>query len=224
MIKPARCSFLASAAALLAAFLLVVPSLSSAATVTTVLDPSDDASIYTCQGCSGVVDDQALRVDGSAQVVGVVKFETTSFTEPVTQALLSVNPYALPLWDQTLQVYGFESTGGTVQDSDASAGVLLGTWTLPPNLGFGQDAFYDVTAFFQTVTTPYVGFSLQSSGNDVFSSLEFNYGHSSQLTLVVAAPLPSALLLFITGFSGLFGMGLQRGSRGGNRCAARPIR
>ncbi len=163
-------------------FLASVPS--RAATV--VINPSDDAALYVCQGCNLISNGQYLLVDGYIQ--GAVKFSSKLVPKGMTQALLSVNPYGLPLWGPTLEVYGFTSTSGLIDAASASAGTFLGTWTLPTNLGYGEDAFFDVTAFVASVKPkggPFIGFNLRNaSGTDVFSSIEFNYGHPSQLTIV----------------------------------------
>lgn len=166
----------------------------------TVINPSDDGSIYS----SGyVVTNQYLMSDSG--VHGIVVFSTDSIATSNSQATLSVNPYGLPLWGNPVAVYGFQSNVGYITSSEYNAGVFLGNWYLPSNLGYGQDAFFDVTAFLQNANSPFVGFNLQSGGTDVFSSLEYNYGHPSQLT-VTAVPLPSTAFLFAPSLVGLLGL------------------
>lgn len=155
------------------------------------IDPSDDGSLYTCDGCNVVSDDAYVLVSGYIQ--GEIKFPTAPIRGPIVQALLSVNPYALPLFGPIVDVYGYGTPSGQIDASDANAGSLLGHWTLPA-LNFGQDAFFDVTDLVRGVATPYVAFNLRtpSGDTDVFSSLEFNYGHASRLTVTTAAAVPEA--------------------------------
>jgi hypothetical protein len=124
---------------------------------------------------------------------GLIEFSLNSIDGQIGTATLTVNPYGLPLWGNPVQVYGYSSIDGKLTLSDYDAGIFLGSWTLP-NLNIGQNAFFDVTSFLKTVTTPYVGFNLRSDGTDVFASLEYNHGHPSQL-LVTTIPEPGTLLL-----------------------------
>jgi hypothetical protein len=153
-----------------------------------IINPSDTGSLYTCAGCNTSVSRDYLLVAGYIQ--GIVRFPTSQITGPVTQATFTVNPYALPLGDLTIDVYGIASGTGTATFSDAFNGTPLGTFSLPANLGFGQDASFDVTAFLVTANVPYVGFNLRSQGTDTFSSKSHNYGHPSQLH-VTFVPEPS---------------------------------
>ncbi|MGD0573172.1 MAG: PEP-CTERM sorting domain-containing protein [Sedimentisphaerales bacterium] len=153
-----------------------------------VINPSDDGSIYDN---GNVVTFAYLLCSG--YIRGAVEFPIDAINGQIETSTLSVNPYGLPLWGQTVHVYGYPSTDGRLTSSDYDAGIFLGDWTLP-NLGYGQDAYFDVTSFMKTVTTPYVGFNLRTEDTDVFSSLEYNYGHPSQLS-VSTVPEPATLLL-----------------------------
>lgn len=155
-----------------------------------VINPSDDGSIYD----SGSVVTSAYLM-AAGYIRGVVEFPISAIDGQIENATLSVNPYGLPLWGPVVHVYGYPSNDGHLTFSDYDAGVFLGDWSLP-NLGFGQDAYFNVTTFLQTVTTPYVGFNLRTEGGpDIFSSLEYNYGHPSQLSVVYIIPEPSVFLL-----------------------------
>ena len=122
-------------------------------------------------------DDGAVLVAGYIQ--GAIKFASAAITGRIAQAFLTLNPYTLPLFGQNVDVYGYPTTLGQLSESDANAGTFLGTLVLPPNLGFGQDAFFDVTAFVTTINAPFLAFNLRSAGGtDDFSSLELNYGSS----------------------------------------------
>ena len=171
---------------------------------TYVINPSDDGSLYLCQGCNPVT---STYVSTGGYIQGDVKFSTAAFPNSFSRALLSVNPYGLPLWGLNVDVYGFKSTSGLIATSDATAGTYLGTLILPPDLGFGQDAYFDVTAFLMGVDTPYVGFVLYTPPmhGDVFSSLEYNCGHPAQLTISTPVPEPGAITLLLLGLAGLIG-------------------
>ena len=168
----------------------------SLAVPTLTINPNSDGSIYTCDGCNPVSDSSSVLVAGYIQ--GVVKFSSAEITAPVAQAFLTLNPYTLPLFGRNLEVYGYGTTLGQLDETDGNAGALLGTLVLPLNLGFGEDAFFDVTAFVNAVNAPYLGFNLRSAGGtDDFSSLELNYGHPSQLLITFLVPEPPVGALFV---------------------------
>jgi hypothetical protein len=186
----------------------------SAAPIT--IDPTSDGSLYTCDSCIVVSDDAYVLVDGYIQ--GAIKFSSAPITGPITQAFLTLNPYGLPLWGPTVEVYGYGTNNGHLEEADANAGTFLGTLTLPPDLGYGEDAFFDVTSFILSVgaSAPYIAFNLRSDGTDVFSSLEYNYGHPSQLivTLASTVPEPSSVLPLLTALVA-FALAGQRGRNPG---------
>lgn len=173
-----------------------------------VINPVDDGSIYS----SGSVSTGAYLM-ASGYIRAVAEFSTSEITDPISQALLSVNPYGLPLWGATVQVFAYESCDGMLTSSDYDAGVFLGDWVLPGDLSYGEDAYFDVTGFMMEITSPYVGFNLRTGmgGTDVFSSLEYNYGHPAQL-MVTSAPVPepATIFLFGIGFTVLAGCRLKK--------------
>lgn len=183
-----------------AAFALTSPATSHGGIL--VIDPTSDGSLYVCAGCNVVSEGAYVLVSGYIQ--GDVKFASNSISGTVTQALLSLNPYALPLFGGEVAIYGFGTSIGALDESDADAGVLLGTLVLPANLGYGEDVYFDVTSFVTGTNAPFLAFNLRTTDTDVFSSLEYNYGHPSQLlvTTAVAEPAPIALI-----FAGLFALG-----------------
>lgn len=166
------------------------------------INPTSDGSLYTCDGCNIVSDGNYVGASGYIQ--GAIKFSSSGVSGTVTSAMLSVNPYGLPIWDSTVDIYGYGTSIAQLDVTDANAGVFLGTLTLPPGLGFGEDAFFDVSTFVANTRTPYLAFNLRADegGGVLFSSLEFNYGHPSQL-IVTAVPEPSTYALFATGLLGL---------------------
>ena len=174
------------ASAALALFVCCAPAISEAVPTLT-LNPNSDGSIYVCDGCNPV--SERSTVLAAFYIQGIVKFSSEAITGLVSQALLTLNPYSLPLFGQNLEVYGYGTTLGQLDETDGDAGALLGTLVLPLDLGFGQDAFFDVTAFVNSVNAPFLAFNLRSpDGVDDFSSLESNYGHPSQLLLTFAVP------------------------------------
>jgi len=184
--------FFSSLLLVLTLHVVITPSALRADSVT--LNPVDDGSLYTCNSCNP--DPSRTYVLVSGYIVGEVDFSTSPFMGQVGSALFSINPYALPLWGPQLDVYGFASSSSTISQADLSSPTLIGTWVLPSNLGYGQDAFFDVTTFLQTVQSPYVDIILMNSGGtDVFSSTQYNYGHPSQLIVVTPEPAVGALVL-----------------------------
>ena len=176
---------------------LVLPFLSapSFASLITV-NPTSDGSLYTCPGCTVVQNDAYVLTSGYIQ--GAVKFSSADITAAATSVLLTLNPYGLPLGGPTVDIYGYGTSIATLDISDANAGAFLGTLTLPSNLGYGEDAYFDVTAFAKSISAPYLAFNLRSTGTDVFSSLEYNYGHPSQL-LIQSVPEPRSMVLLLAG-------------------------
>ncbi len=167
----------------------------------TVVTPTSDASLYICDGCNpNPVDGGDVLVAGYIQ--GDIRFSMATLQGPQSQVLLTLNPYALPLWGQDVAVYGYGASTSELHLSDADAGTYLGTLVLPDNLGFGQDASFDVTSFVDSVRSPYVGFDLRSNGTDSFSSLEYNYGHPAELIATAATsavPEPTSAALSMAG-------------------------
>ena len=189
-----------------AVFMLIALTLnchtSFASTIT--INPVADGSIYTCDSCNPVSNGSAVLV--SSYIQGIVEFSMAEITSPIANATFSLNPHALPLHGERMELYGYSSTDGILTAEDGFAGTFLGYWDLPP-LVFGQDTYFDVSNFLSTISSPFVGFNIRSyTGTNVFSSLEHNYGHPAQLTVSFAPapiPEPSTLLLFLLAVLGL---------------------
>lgn len=163
------------------------------------LNPISDGSMYVCAGCSTV--SEGAYVLASGYIQGVVKFSSSGITGTVTQALLTLNPYGLPLWGDQVSIYGYGTSVGPLDSSDADAGTLLGTFALP-SLGYGQDASFDVTSFVANTKAPFLAFNIRTTGTDVFSSIEYNYGHPSQLH-VTSVPEPGTATLLFGGLAAI---------------------
>ena len=128
-----------------------------------------------------------------------------------SQVLLALNPYGLPLWGKNVDIYGYDTSVGALAASDADAGTFLGTLVLPDDLGFGQDTTFDVTSFVDGVHSAYVGFTLRTAGLDIFSSLEYNYGHPSELLATAAAvPEPANASLMLAAIAAAAGLAVRR--------------
>jgi hypothetical protein len=60
-----------------------------------------------------------------------------------------------------------------------------------------------VTSFVSATNAPFLAFNLRSTATDVFSSLEYNYGHPSQLLVTADVPEPTSGVLLLTGLIAL---------------------
>lgn len=202
------------ASLLIAALAVIMPTASQG----NVINPTSDGSLYVCGGCTVVNDGAYVLTSGYIQ--GEIKFSTASIAGLITKVLLTINPYGLPLGAKEVAIYGYGTSIGQLDESDANAGTFLGTLVLPDTLGFGQDAFFDVTSFVSLTHSPYLAFNLRTTGTDVFSSLEYNYGHPSQL-LVSAVAEPSDAALLLAAFACLLVASNRRfASRGAQRKTA----
>jgi hypothetical protein len=166
----------------LGAALVLGSQLAPAAKLT--LTPSSDGSLYVCDGCNIVSEGAYVLVAGYIQ--GAIKFPTAKFAKAakIKSAFLSINAYALPLFDLTVDVYGYTTAEGQLVDADANAGTLLGTLNIPADTGYGEPVLFDVKKFIgkSKAKAPFVAFNLRTDGGtDVFSSLEYNYGQPAQL-------------------------------------------
>jgi hypothetical protein len=181
----------------------VVGSFQANSTVIDItINPTSDGALYTCKGCNTVSEGGYLLSSGYIQ--GAVKFSTSKIVGAVTKAYLTVNPYGLPLWDKTVDIYAYGTEIGQLVKADANAGTFLGTMILPDNLGYGQDAYFEVTGFLSSLKNTYVAFNLRSNSTNVFSSLEYNYGHPAQLKVSYDAPEPATIVLLLFGLLSIY--------------------
>lgn len=153
--------------------------------VTDDILPVDCADLYS----SGAVD-RGEYLDASGNIQGGLEFAAFNASQD-TSILLELNPYGLPLFGPNVSVYGFDGGTGTLESSNYNSGTLIGVWTLPTGLGYGQVATYDITSFVKSTKGPYFGILL-SAGGDVFSSTYINYGTPPEL-YAIAPFLPPQL-------------------------------
>ena len=167
--------------------------LNSPASAADVL-PVTDGTIYST---NTAITNQYIATSSSLR--GALEFAALD-TSKFASFQLALNPYALPLGDLTVAIYGYGNADGAITGDDYNAGTLLGTLTLPVNLGYGQDAFFDATDFVRNVPGEFFGFNLRTdSGGDTFSSLEYNYGKPSRLVVTVVPEPSTCALLVMTG-------------------------
>jgi hypothetical protein len=150
--------------------------------VTNHILPAACADIYSS---GSVVTGSYLSASGN--IHGGLEFAAFNASQ-ATAILLELNPYGLPLFGTNVNVYGFDGGTGTLMSSNFNSGTLIGVWTLPKGLNYGQVTTFDVTAFVKSTKGPYFGFILVSTG-DLFSSTSINYGTPPEL-YVIAPPLP----------------------------------
>lgn len=179
---------------------------STSAAASVVVDPVTDGSHF--EG-GGSVDFGYLLVSNG--IHGIVKFESSPATRSADNVLFSLNPYGLPLFGPNISLYGFNSQFGEADETDNQNLILLGNFVLP-DLGYGENVFYDVTSFVRGNNSSFFGFNIQADGTNVFSSMEINYGNPSQLTLggaIGAVPEPESWALMIFGF-GMIGFAMRQ--------------
>lgn len=159
---------------------------------TVVINPNDDGEIYS----NGFVLNYTYFMAADS-IRAVAEFSMSGLERAfITAVTLSVTPKALPLWDKTIDVYAYGSNDGILTSDDYNAGTYLGVWNLP-DLKFNETAYFNATAFVKSVDTPYVGFNLRTdTGVDCFTSLEYNHGAPSQLTVTTVTPEPASMILF----------------------------
>lgn len=164
----------------------------------TIVKPTSDGTVFACDGCNGVSEGAYVTLTSTGQ--GEIKFSMAELHARQSEVLLAINPYGEPLWGKHVDVYGTGTSTPQLVNADVDTGTFLGTLVLPDGLGFGQDATFDVTNFINGVHAPYVAFNLRSDGLDLFSSIEYNYGHPSELLATAAAvPEPANASLMLAG-------------------------
>ena len=161
------------------------------ATATIHIEPADD----------GYIDQDGLVTTDSFIVCetymdtanrGVMEFGLSRIHDSIEQGVLGVSLWSPPV-DDAIEVYGYESVDGLITPSDFGAGELLGILELPPGSAGGDEAFFDVTAFVASVTTPYVGFNLRAEGRVILNSVESGRGAPPQLIITTFATLCSGV-------------------------------
>jgi hypothetical protein len=164
------------------------------------INPSDDGYIYYASPSPNYVNHVSYVFAYPDDTRGAMVFPAFD-TSMYTTISLAVNPYGLPLHDQTVEVYAYDFAESQIMPDDYDKGSLLGTLNIPSTIGFGEDTLLDVTTFVSAIKGPHFGFILRvDEGGDVFSSLEFNYGHPCGL---IAIPEPGAFSLLSLGMASI---------------------
>jgi hypothetical protein len=145
--------------------------------------PADCATIYSS---GSVIRSIGLTLGSNTR--GGLEFAAFDASQ-YSSILLELNPTGLPVWDPTVDVYGFDGGTGTLAGSNYYSGTFIGTLTFPANPGYGQIATYDVTAFVKSARGPYFGFILFAVG-DVLSSTTVNHGTPPELYAIAPVPPP----------------------------------
>jgi hypothetical protein len=122
------------------------------------------------------------------------KFPSGGIQGYVISATLYVTPAARPLWESTLDLYGYESTtpllgGPTIAWYD------IGTRYINLNLLFGEYWGLDVTDFMRNVKSPYVQINISSYYNSFTSG--------AQLTVTTFVPEPSSFAMAFVALAAL---------------------
>ncbi len=139
-----------------------------AVAATNYILPVACAGIYS----SGVVNGAYLATSSTSR--GGLEFAAL---DPIySSLLLALSPYALPMGDLNVNIYGFDGGTGTLYGSNYYSGTLLGTIVFPTNVTYHQIQTLDVTHFVQSAKGPYFGFIIRApgGGGDVFNSLNDN--------------------------------------------------
>ena len=165
--------------------------------------PVSDGSFHDCDGCAGPSD--GAYVLSSSYIRGIVKFTNFTSFRSANTITFTLNPYGLPLFGDIIDLYGFTSTVAGLDEADNSNLTFIGQFMLP-DLGYGEDAFFNVTSFVQGARGRYVGFNIFSNDTNVFSSVEYNYGNPSRLITtggIGAVPEPATWAMMLFGFFGV---------------------
>jgi hypothetical protein len=159
----------------------------------TIFLPVSDGTVFDGGGANT---GDYLTIAPSSGEEGDLQFASFDFAIYGT-IMLEINSYGVPpLSGNPVLVYGYDNASGTLSQSDFNAGTYIGAWTFPANLLPGQEEFFDVTTFVQSVQGSYFGFDLRSEeGVDLFSSTAINYGTPPELITTVPEPLGSSLIV-----------------------------
>jgi hypothetical protein len=110
------------------------------------------------------------------------KFPSGDIQGYVTSATLYVSPAALPVWNTTLGLYGYESTTPLL-GGPTTSWYDIGTRYYRRNIRFGEYAELDVTDFMRNVKSPYV--EIHISTDELFT-------RGAQLRVTTFVPEPSS--------------------------------
>lgn len=191
--------------------------LSSAAPsiATQVINPVGDGAVNNgqCFGCATSIDKSYVIV--SSFWDGIVKFSRSDISGTVADAKFTLTTPGTSLFETNVQVFGFGSSFGQLDATDAGAGSFLGVMNFSPDGGVGT---FDVTAFLNTSISSFVGFRLATPNNigtDLFGSLDAGVPGKLSFDLTDPGPPSSAVpenaswIMMIAGF-GLVGLAMRK--------------
>jgi hypothetical protein len=159
--------------------------------------PASDGTVFDGGGANT---GDYLTIAPTSGEQGDLQFASFDFANYST-IMLELNSYGVPpLQANPVLVFGYDNASGTLGQSDFNAGTYIGAWTFPANLLPGQEEFFDVTTFVQSVQGSYFGFDLRAEdGVDLFSSTASNYGTPPELIATVPEPPASCLIVLGAG-------------------------
>jgi hypothetical protein len=152
--------------------------------------PTADGSVYY----NGGVNTINYVVTSNGDLWGDIHFANSNFAS-YRSINLELSVYGLPFFGDNISIYFIDNATSGLSGSDYSNGVPIGSYTLPLNLSFGEQLFFDVAAFVHSARGSYFAFVIRADGTDVFSSTNYNLGTPPEL-IATSVPEMSSLAIW----------------------------